>query len=265
MVVAVPTFRRPDDLVELLPQLLAQAADVESTWPGRFRVRVLVVDNDPAGSGAEPCRALPAVRYVAEARPGIGAVRHRAMAESEPATLLAMIDDDERPHPHWLSSLLATWTETGAALVAGRVVAGYDGPLDPWIAAGEFFRRRNLATGAALTVAAAGNLLLDLVQVRALGVEFDPGLGLRGGEDTLFSRQLHARGGRMVWCAESVITDRVPTQRMTRRWVLARAWSHGNASTLTDLRLAQGTGARSAVRLRRLAGGGLRVLAGAVR
>ncbi len=267
IVVAVPTFRRPADLGELLPQLAAQAREVESAAPGSCRVTIVVVDNDPGGSGELPCRERPPgeVRYVLEPRPGIGAVRHRAVAESAQADLLVMLDDDERPHDLWLASLVATWRATGAALVAGRVVAAYDGPLDPWIAAGEFFRRRNLATGSPISVAAAGNLLLDLAQVRRLGVDFDPDLGLQGGEDTLFSRQLHDRGGRLVWCAESVITDRVPADRMTRRWVLARAWSHGNVAALTDLRLAGGRGRRGAVRVRRLAGGATRVVAGALR
>jgi hypothetical protein len=149
--------------------------------------------------------------------------------------------------------------------VSGRVVADYAGELDPWIRAGDFFVRRSLPTGTPIDVAATGNLLLDLDQVRGLGVRFSSVLGLAGGEDSLFSRTLARAGGRMVWCDESVAVDRVPLSRMTRSWVLTRAWSHGNAAVLTELRLVDGPGARPAARLRGTARGLLRVAGGAGR
>jgi succinoglycan biosynthesis protein ExoM len=265
--IAVPTFRRPEDLRALLPQLLAQAEAVTGRPGGEWAVDVLVVDNDPAASGAAVVTELscPALRYVTEPGPGIATVRNRAVQEAADARLLAFIDDDERPREHWLEALLGTWRATGAAVVSGRVLAEYAGELDPWIRAGEFFRRRSLPTGTAITTAAAGNLLLDLDQVRQLRVRFPTDLGLSGGEDTVFSRALVRAGGRMVWCDESVVVDQVPQARMTRRWVLTRAWSHGNASALTDLRLATGPGARARVRVRGLTGGLARVVGGVAR
>ncbi|WP_369257926.1 glycosyltransferase family 2 protein [Geodermatophilus amargosae] len=268
--VAVPTYRRPEDLRALLPLLVQQAREVPA---GRYVVDVLVVDNDPDGgaaaTAAEAARAAGAaegeLRYAAEPTPGIAAVRNRALTEAAGARLLAFLDDDERPEPGWLAALLDTWSATGAAAVSGVVLAGYAGELDPWIRAGGFFVRRRMPTGTGIDVAACGNLLLDLQQVRALGLRFEPALGLGGGEDTLFSRTLARAGGRMVWCDESVVVDRVPAERMTRTWVLTRAWSHGNAAVLTDLRLAPGTSARLRIRASGLArglarggGGGLR-------
>ena len=149
--------------------------------------------------------------------------------------------------------------------MSGRILAEYAGDLDPWIRAGDFFVRRRLPTGTPIDVAAAGNLLLDLDQIRRSGVRFSAELGLGGGEDTLFSRSLARAGGRMVWCDESVAVDAVPLSRMTRSWVLTRAWSHGNAAVSTDLRLAATGPARAAVRARGAARGGLRVAGGAVR
>ncbi len=261
--VAVPTFRRPGDLRTALPLLLAQARAVA----GPHVADVLVVDNDPDGSGAAVVAELgaPDLRYVAEPTPGIAAVRNRAVDEAAGSRLLAFIDDDERPMAGWLDALLATWAATGAAAVSGRVVADYAGELDPWIRAGDFFVRRSLPTGTPIDVAATGNLLLDLDQVRGLGVRFSSVLGLAGGEDSLFSRTLARAGGRMVWCDESVAVDRVPPERMTRSWVLTRAWSHGNAAVLTELRLAGGTRSRAAQRLAGLARGLLRVAGGAAR
>ncbi|WP_218822378.1 glycosyltransferase family 2 protein [Geodermatophilus pulveris] len=258
--VAVPTYRRPGHLRELLPRLLDQAREVGAD--GRYAVDVLVVDNDPDGSGAA---AAAGVRYVAEPTPGIAAVRNRALTEAADARLLAFIDDDERPADGWLAHLLRTWADSGAAAVSGRVLAEYAAEPDPWIRAGGFFVRRSMPTGTAIDVAACGNLLLDLDQVRALGVGFESALGLGGAEDTLFSRRLARAGGRMVWCDESAAVDQVPAERMTRAWVLTRAYSHGNATVLTDLRLTPGTAARLALRGRWAASGLLRVAAGAAR
>lgn len=271
--VAVPTFRRPADLHALLPMLLEQADAV--TAAGRYDVDVLVVDNDPDGSGRPPVEAVgsPVLRYVGEPTPGIAAVRNRALDESARSHLLAYIDDDERPGEGWLELLLQTWATHGRpAAVVGRVLAEYAaGAPDPWIAAGEFFLRFSRETGAEVDVAATGNLLLDLEQVRARDLRFEAALGLGGGEDNLFSRRLGATGGRMVWCEEAVVVDQVPAERMTRRWVLTRSWGQGNADVLTELRLADSAGARCLARGRgavrglvRMATGGARWASGTV-
>lgn len=263
--VAVPTYRRPADLRALLPLVLAQAGEVCSAPGSRYRADVLVVDNDPDRSAADVVARMPGVRYVAEPTPGIAAVRNRALDEAADARVLAFIDDDERPADGWLAHLLDTWADTGAAAVSGRVLAEYAAELDPWIRAGSFFVRRRMPTGTPIDVAACGNLLLDLDQVRTAGVRFDSSLGLGGGEDTLFSRQLAAAGGRMVWCDESAAVDQVPAERMTRRWVLTRAWSHGNATVVIDLYMTPGRPARLALRLRGIVRGLLRIGGGAAR
>jgi succinoglycan biosynthesis protein ExoM len=262
--VAVPTYRRPDDLRALLPLLLDQAREVSASG-SRYRADVLVVDNDPDRSAAALVAGMPGVRYVAEPTPGIASVRNRALDEAEDARVLAFIDDDERPSTGWLARLLEAWEVSGAAAVAGRVLAEYAGELDPWIQAGRFFVRRSLPTGSDVDIAATNNLLLDLAQVRRCGVRFESALGLGGGEDSLFSRVLVRAGGRIVWCDESVVVDQVPPKRMTRSWVLTRAWSHGNASVLTDLRLTSRFPARLALRIRWATGGLLRVVGGAAR
>jgi glycosyltransferase involved in cell wall biosynthesis len=262
--VAVPTFRRPDDLRAGLPMLLAHAREVTADPSGRYVADVLVVDNDP-GRSAEATVAELGARYVCEPTPGIAAVRNRALDEAAGTRLLAFIDDDERPEPGWLARLVETWEASGAAVVSGRILADYAGELDPWIRAGDFFVRRSMPTGTPIDVAAAGNLLLDLDQVRASGVRFESPLGMGAGEDTIFSRALVATGARMVWCNESAAVDFVPLSRLSRRWVLTRAWSHGNATVRVDLWLTAGRLARLRVRARGVVRGLLRVGGGALR
>jgi glycosyltransferase involved in cell wall biosynthesis len=267
---AVATYQRPHLLRSLLPLLEQQAEEVRAEG---WAVEVLVVDNDPAATAAEVVdqAAGVAVRYVVESHPGIAAARNRALDEARGSDLLVFIDDDEHPHEGWLRALVGTRERAGAAAVAGAVISAFDGTLVPWVAAGDFFRRRRPATGTRIDVAATNNLLLDLAVVRGLGLRFDEAFGLTGGSDTLFTRQLTAAGHLMVWCDEAVVTDRVPAARMTRSWVLRRAFRSGNSLTRVDLVLATSGRQRLAARWRavrrgapRLAGGAAQWAAGAL-
>jgi glycosyltransferase involved in cell wall biosynthesis len=263
LTIAVLTYRRPADLAAILPLLAAQAAAVEPP----LRARVLVVDNDPdagARSAVEAFAATAAVPVVYEHEPvpGISAARNRALDASAAEDLLVFIDDDERPSEHWLRNLLATRRSTGATAVVGPVVSTFEVEPDDFIRAGRFFDRLRHPTGTALEVAATNNLLLDLREVRRLGVRFDPAFGITGGDDTMFTRQLRQRGGSMVWCDEAVVVDVVPAARITRRWVILRALSSGNSWGLTSMRLAPSTPARVAAGARLHARGGARLLGG---
>jgi succinoglycan biosynthesis protein ExoM len=224
LVIAVLTYRRPDDLRELLPMLVEQAGRRAGS------TEVLVVDNDPDASARELVTSTPGpVRYVHEPEPGIVAGRNRALDEAAHAELLIFIDDDERPVDDWLALMEGCYLDGRPAGVVGAVISRFEVEPDPWITAGDFFRRRRLPTGTEVEVAATNNLLLDLHQVRAAGLRFDPAFGITGGSDTLFSRELVERGGRLVWCDEAVVTDMVPTSRLTRGWVLQRAYRSGNS------------------------------------
>ncbi|MCI0159341.1 glycosyltransferase [Leifsonia shinshuensis] len=273
VIIAVPTFRRPQKLAALLPLLVEQARELDAA--GATRTAIVVVDNDPDGSARDEVEAAAAVaaaasepvtiRYTHETQPGIAAARNRALDEAADARLLAFIDDDERPRPGWLRELVRVQRDTGAALVQGWVDPEYEVPPSSWILAGRFFVRRTWPTGTALGVSASNNVLLDVEQVRESGLRFALDLGLSGGEDTLFTSQLAARGYRLVWCAESVVTDLVPASRITRRWVLRRALSHGNSAAVVRIRLAGGPLQAAAARAEAAVGGAVRVAGGVAR
>jgi len=261
VVVAVLTYRRPDDLAAVLPLLVEQAGACEPP------ARVLVVDNDPAGSARAHVEGLglDRVSYACEPQPGIAAARNRALHEAAGDDVLVFIDDDERPGPGWLQHLLDTRADTGSAGVVGPVVSSFATPPDPWIEAGRFFDRRRLPTGTVLDVAATNNLLLDLRQVRAAGTTFDERFGLSGGSDTLFTRELVEAGLRLVWCDEAVVTDVVPASRATRSWVLRRALRSGNGWVRVAVALAPSAVARGRVRAELTVRGGVRTVGGGAR
>lgn len=255
VVVAVLTYRRPTQLSGLLLILREQT--------GQSGARLLVVDNDPAGSGRSVALRC-GVDYVQEPRPGIAAARNRALDEAVGQRFLVFIDDDEVPVPGWLQALLIVQARAGSAGVVGAVTSEFAVEPTSWMTAGNFFSRRRLPTGTEVSVAATNNLLLDLDVVRRLGLRFDERFSLTGGSDTLFTRDLVRRGGRLVWCDEALVVDHVPADRLTRRWVLQRALRSGNSWSRTSLVLTPGRG-RSLLRAQLTARGGLRLTGGLLR
>lgn len=265
LTVAVLTFRRVDQLRRNLPVVSAHATSLSEHEP-QVSVSVLVIDNDPAESARDLIlKSFPTIGYVAEPVPGIAAARNRALQEASDSDLLIFIDDDERPQQGWLPPLIETWRASGAAAVPGRVVPHYETAPDPWILSGRFFDRPQRATGTRMPSAAAGNLLLDLHQLRQSGLLFEEPFGATGGEDSLLGYRLVGAGRKIVWCAESVVEDLVPTERLTRRWVLQRAYSQGNLQALIDCHLADGWRSSIIARARRAAAGAVYLTSGAAR
>jgi hypothetical protein len=167
--------------------------------------------------------------------------------------------------------MVATWQRTGAAAVVGPVVSSFEVEPEEYIVAGGFFIRRRMPTGTDIDVAATNNLLLDLAQLEAAGVRFEERFSASGGSDTFFTRKLHRRGGRMVWCDEAIVVDVVPATRSTRSWVLRRAFRTGNSWSRTSIALEPGPWSRLLRRLQltwlglvRVLGGGARLLLGEV-
>ena len=266
IVVAIPTYRRPDRLSTTLPLVLDHIDRVAGDPTLDVDVSLVVIDNDPAGSARHTVRdAGRGVRYQREPRPGIAAARNRALDAAAGADAVVFIDDDERPEPEWLASLVRTWLASGATGVMGRVVSEFTIEPEPWVAAGDFFQRRSMPTGTEIRIAATGNILLDAAQLRRLGVRFDDRLGTGGGEDTLLSMDIRRAGGRLVWCEESVAIDEVPPERLRRTWLRLRFYYHGSTAVVVELLHARSPVQRSRVRLVSAAGGLARIAVGSAR
>ncbi|WP_233557960.1 polysaccharide deacetylase family protein [Tessaracoccus antarcticus] len=264
LAVAIPTYRR----LESLEKLLGVLAERVSELSDRFEVSVIVVDNDSDASARDIVTqgswGVP-VHYAHEPTPGIAAARSRLLAEASEHGLLVFIDDDEWPTPGWLTELVHMWEKTGATAVMGRVETILPKDVDPWVRAVGIFERAKRLPGERLPAAATGNLLLDLNQVRHFNVDFDPTLGTSGGEDTLFTRTLVARGGTIVACPASVALDEPGLERATRSFTLRRARFHGVTQADIDLRLATSPGRRLFSRLRSTAKGSVWIALGSLR
>ncbi|MCD2440995.1 glycosyltransferase [Agromyces sp. SYSU K20354] len=263
LTVAIPTFRRPDALAHALSTVREQV-DAENALPDPpMHCSILVVDNDPAGSG-ERIAGEHGVRYVVEPRPGIAAVRNRALDECANGLML-FIDDDETPEPGWLHAMIEMHTTTRPTAVAGRVVTRFPHDVEPWVTQSGAFRRPTRTHGQLMSEAATNNLLLDLDEVRRLGLTFDERFGLTGGSDSLFTLQLTQRGGTIRWAQDAVVIEQEDPGRFTRSWVLTRTFRFGNTSARVRIALARSAARGFIERVRAFGRGATRILGGGVR
>ena len=117
--VIIPTFRRPDGLRRAARSVIAQ----NITAP----FALIIVDNDPAASGAEAAKTIAAeapahltVTYLHEPQAGVANARNTAMAHVA-TPLVLFLDDDQSVGPNWLANWLAFHAQFPAAASFGAV------------------------------------------------------------------------------------------------------------------------------------------------
>jgi succinoglycan biosynthesis protein ExoM len=236
--VAVPTYRRPEQLAVLLRHLALQIIDSRA-----YELRFVIIDNDilpTAESIVAATRAYFAdpLGYIHLPEPGLAAVRNAALNfASAEDDYLVMIDDDEVPAPEWLAELLRVRALTGADAVIGSVPTYFPSGTPAWVKKGRFFELPRNKDCAEIDYGITGNCLLTIASIRAMGLHFDNAFGLSGGEDTMFFRQLRERGGKIVYAAKAVATEYIPLSRTRLRYLVARKFGNGNTHALCELQL----------------------------
>lgn len=245
IVVAVLTYRRPDGIAKLLDVLTRQINRPERP----YRLTVLVVDNDTAGSGWSAIEPFirsgayatdegadrPALKYRIETESGIPFARNRALDEAPDGTeLFCFLDDDEWPVDHWLDAMLAVREATSADCVYGPVEPVYpaDAP-DYFVRAGVFERRRR-QDRQQINYAASNNVMFDYPLFRRLGLRFEERMRYTGGTDFVFFNQAVRKGVRIFWADAALVYDIVPASRMTWQWVLQRQYRLGNTFAVAE-------------------------------
>ncbi|MGQ0741130.1 MAG: glycosyltransferase [Alphaproteobacteria bacterium] len=232
VVVAVPTFRRRRGLERLLSAL----AQLET----REDVLVLVADNDAEKhEGLNLCQKLREAGYrwplevimvpargIAQAR---NALVGRALAYPH-VQYVAMLDDDEWPHPQWLDAFLRVQRDTGAQALHGTVISVFESAAPAWAPRCKGLAHLRKPTGRVPMIEGTSNVLFMRACLESMsGPWFDPLFALTGGEDKDFFVYLRERGCRFAWADEAVAYAYVPASRTNWRWVLQRAYRTGNS------------------------------------
>lgn len=226
--VLVCTRHRLQQLAWLLDDLARQT---------RLPDELVVVDNDAAGSARAVVEAFRSVApfpviYDVEPEQGISQARNRTV-ERGTGDWLGFLDDDERVPPDWLALMRGCAERFSADAVLGPLLRIPPTDAPDWIVRGGHYDLPRTRTGTVLPRKHLwfGNALVRGDLVRGEAVPFDHALGLSGGEDGDLLMRLAARGARIVWCDEAVVTEPIAPSRLTLRWILQRAYSGGQVTT----------------------------------
>ncbi len=227
--IGITTYKRPEGLCRLIESLeRLRFAEVAP------RVRILVVDNDADKTAAAVCEPLSTriqwpLLYDVEPRPGISHGRNRVVVRArDEDDFLAFVDDDETVDPEWLDELLRVQRKYDADVVTGPALPQFPPEAPAWAKESRFFDPKRYATGAQLDHAYTNNVLLSARIFQEQQPIFDERFGLTGGGDLHAFTRLSRAGCRIVWADEAIVHDHLPMSRLTRRWVLRRAYRNGN-------------------------------------
>ncbi|NQX35590.1 glycosyltransferase family 2 protein [Herbiconiux sp. VKM Ac-2851] len=224
MVVTVATYKRP----ALLGELLASLAAISDESP----FSIIVIDNDPDGSGeAAVVSSGLSVSYSVEPTPGIVAARNAALEQvRDDTTDIVFVDDDETVPRGWLVELLRVRDLYGAEIVCGPVESVFPEGSPSWIEKGGYIQRSNETEGLTDRAPATNNTLVSMAPIRALGLRFDQSFSETGGSDTHFFRSLTRSGVSVAWAPGAAVSEVVPINRLTFRWVMRRYIRINNVS-----------------------------------
>jgi len=213
--------KRPEDVEVVF--VFAENADVLNVEP-------LVTDLRKA-TGCS-CRLL------AEPQLGIPFARNAVLdcAIGLNAKYLIFVDDDEWVPEDWLVQFYSKFVALNNDLATGPILPQYIGNetlnwkqrrllqgVVGWYARSRVKNRNNLARGEAHRIGAAtNNWMCDLDFVRRTGLRFREEIGLGGGSDTAFWRDLQQLGGSSTWIDEAPLFDTVPVSRLTLSYQFKR-------------------------------------------
>lgn len=238
VLIAIPTFRRPDGLRRLLAAIAAMDTDAD--------IKVLVADNEGAeGTGIAVVKDLAAsyrfpIHAIAVPERGLSSVRNAMIGharQDETLDYVAMIDDDEWPSASWIDDLVAMQKATGAGIVGGPNLPVFAPGAPGWAAHCPLFVSDDMADGSVDIVWGTCNLLLHKSAFAHSGSNlFDPLFNRSGGEDVDAFMRLKASGHHFAWSRSAVVWDDIPLSRTTLGWITKRAFRIGNSNMLVQLR-----------------------------
>ncbi len=243
-VVTLPTFKRPEQVLEALASLRAQQT-------GR-RFAVIVMENEAeAREGAKAALPLfergeiPGMVIIAHERGNCSAYNagwQTAILHFPNFRHLLVIDDDEIAGPQWLERMCSAAETLGADIVGGPQVPVFADRSHAKWAGHPVFAPPYRQTGRVPALYSSGNLLVGRNVLTNMGRPFlDLKFNFMGGGDSDFLSRAAKRGFVLGWCAEGQVQETVPARRVEAAWIRARSLRNGVISTLVEKRRRAGT------------------------
>lgn len=257
IVVTLPTYKRPEQVLATLESVMAQRT-------GR-PFAVIVMENDAewheGADAAVPlfengtARGLVIVAHDRGNCSAYNAGWETALAEFPALRFIQVIDDDEIAGPDWLETMCATAERLGVDVVGAPQSPIFHEPGHEHWAEHPVFAPPYRQTGEVEALYSSGNLLVSRKVLDAMPRPFlDTAFNFTGGGDSDFLSRAKAEGFRFGWCAEAPVAETVPARRLEADWIRDRSLRNGVLSTWVEKRRRAGTPfARTRVFLKSLA------------
>lgn len=244
VVVTLPTFKRPQQVLATLESLRQQETD------RRFAI-ILIENEAEAQEGVKA--ALPLFEngtlngmvIVAHQRGNCSAYNagwQTALTHFSGFKYLLVIDDDEIAEPHWLERMCRVAETLPADIVGGPQMPIFADPSHARWAEHPVFAPPYQKTGRVPALYSSGNLLISRPVLLAMGPPFlDLKFNFMGGGDSDFLSRSAQKGFTLGWCAEGRTQEMVPARRVEADWLRARSLRNGVISTLVEKKKREGT------------------------
>ncbi len=236
--VTIQTYNRSGMLAQTLESLR------KLRCPEAVDYEILVVDNNSKDDTPEVIRRYvdmlaPRLRSVFEPRQGLSHARNRALGEAK-GDIVSFLDDDVAVDPGWLQAVCDAFAQHSASVVGGRSYLVYPTAegRPPWLPAHREIMYSRLDYGPETLVGTDKELFgLNLSVLKRVAIEvggFDASFGRCGnnlacGEEKDLLDRIRRVGGIVVYEPRAVVGHRVPPERLTKKWLLRRAY-HGAIS-----------------------------------
>jgi len=243
-IVTVPTFRRPEQVLETMESLRAQKT--------KRRFAVIVMENE-----AEKREGATSVTPMFERGDltGMVIIAHKRgncqayNAGWETAVKyfpnfkhLLVIDDDEIADPNWLEQMCSTAERFGVDVVGGPQLPVFADPKHAAWAKHPIFTPHYDTTGVVPVLYSSGNLLVSHKVLTVMEPPyFDIKFNFMGGGDSDLLSRIIQKGFKLAWCQEGIVSELVPARRVESDWIRARSLRNGVISTLVEKRKRAGT------------------------
>ncbi len=233
----IATFNRSSWLIQTLQSVVEQDAPRDE-W------ECVVVNNNSTDDTIERFAEFAAqhpeinMRMVTELNQGLSYARNRGIRESE-GEYIAIIDDDERIAPGFISAYISLFDSTPDAVAAGGpIVAEYPQGRPVWMS---YFTERPIANQMYLGdkvreypeghIPGGGNMALRRSAIRRYGV-FDTSLGrvgnsLVGGEESDLFERLQIAEAKYYYTPGAVMYHIIPPEKLTVEYFTRLSYNVG--------------------------------------
>jgi succinoglycan biosynthesis protein ExoM len=163
-----------------------------------------------------------------EPKLGIPIARNHGLrvAQESEATHIIFIDDDERVARNWLHELWSYYLkQSEESIILGTVISAFESTENEYLQ--HMMQRPIRETGYELDTCATNNVLVHIDTLNRHQLQFDESRPLAGGTDSKLFRAAHRLNIPMIYCAEAIVYEDIPKERVNMRWISKRNFRAG--------------------------------------